>query len=134
MGKSQRDKGKRIELAACEVLRPLWPDVRRRAMQSRGGNEGADLDGTPGYHVEVGGGKTVSAAAKWEQANEDMRAFEESVPPEFRKDTVPIALTKRDRGPWLVTMSAEAFVELVRKVANPPCCGGCDADCDAGRS
>ena len=118
MGKASRDKGKRGEREACDVLRSLFPNVRRRAMQSRGGSEGADLDNTPGFHVEVGVGR-VNPREKWEQADRDAFA---GLPDEVDLDArcissfpreVPIALTRKDRGEWLVTMSAQDWCELV---------------------
>lgn len=108
MGLKSRNKGKRGELEACEVLRPLFPNVRRKAMQSRGGSEGADLENTPGLHVEVGIGN-VNPRAKWEQAVAD--AGEVVIPLMHGFDAqIPIALTRRDHGTWLVTMSADAFI------------------------
>ena len=105
MGKASREKGKRGEREACDVLRPIFPEVRRRAMQARSGaSDGADLENTGRYHVEVGVGKSISAHAKWSQAYEDSALLHTS-----------IALTRKDRGPWLVTMEAGAWVELVRK-------------------
>jgi hypothetical protein len=110
-----REKGKRGEREAAEILRRIFPKVRRRAMQSRGGHEGADLDNTPGLHVEVGFGN-VNPRAKWEQAERD--AFDAMR--ETETDVIAVAMTKRNRGEWLVTLSADAFmrlVELARKGA-----------------
>ena len=114
MGLKSRNKGKRGEREACELLRPLFPDVRRRAMQARGGGEGADLDNTPGCHVEVGIGN-VNPRAKWEQAIADEHAARSRG--DFAKE--PIALTRRDNGTWLVTMSAEAWMRLVAASLEP---------------
>ena len=113
MGKRSRDKGKRGEREACDLLRPLFPDVRRKAMQSRGGSEGADLENTPGWHVEVGVGR-VNPREKYEQAVNDLSA--EVVRANGRGDHKrPVALTRKDRGEWLVTMSAARWMDLVRK-------------------
>lgn len=115
VGAKSRNKGKRGEREACEVMRPIWPNVRRRAMQARGGSEGADLDNTPGYHVEVGCGN-VNPRAKWEQAQQDLGAiYEAGWPNPDVMGATPIALTRKDRGEWLVTMSAEHFRELAEK-------------------
>lgn len=103
MGLKSRRKGVRGELEACEVLRPLFPNVRRKAFQARGGNEGADLENTPGYHVEVGIGN-VNPATKAEQAFRDCNDIE----------LTPIALTRRDRSRWFVTMSVEEFIKLAQ--------------------
>lgn len=108
MGRKSKQKGKRGEREACDVLRPLFPDVRRKAMQARGGHEGADLENTPGYHVEVGVG-AVNPATKWEQAHRDALAEHGTL-----GEVTPIALTRRDRGEWLVTMSAETWMQTIR--------------------
>ena len=115
MGKASRDKGKRGEREACEVLRSLFPNVRRRAMQSRGGSEGADLENTPGWHVEVGVGR-VNPREKWEQAERDAcwEVADGYACPSPSAHDRPIALTRKDRGEWLVTMSVEDWCELVR--------------------
>lgn len=109
MGAMQRHKGKRGEREACDVLRRIFPSVRRRAMQSRGGHEGADLDNTPGLHVEVGLGLSVNPRSKWEQAFTDWDSL---------STAIPVAMTKRTNGPhhlrrWLVTIDVEAFKDLV---------------------
>ncbi len=100
MGLKSRNKGKRGELEACNVLRALFPDVRRKAMQSRGGSEGADLENTDHYHVEVGIGG-VNPRRKFEQACADAELT-----------ATPLALTRSDRGVWLVTISAYDFADL----------------------
>lgn len=112
MGAMQRRKGARGELEACEMLRRIFPEVRRRAMQSRGGHEGADLDNTPGLHIEVGIGG-VNPRAKWEQAWADSGG----------DDTWPgapmaVALTRRDHGQWLITIAAEDFMTIVELARN----------------
>ena len=119
MAKKSRDKGKRGEREACEALRDLFPNVQRTAMQGRGGHEGADLKNTPGFHIEVGVGR-VNPREKWEQANADAFPGHEDVDVDARRiETwhrhVPIALTKRDRGEWLVTMSLEDWKEIVKR-------------------
>lgn len=116
IGRGSRRKGASAEREAAEVLRPIFPDVRRKAMQARGGAEGADLENVYPYWVEVGVGKAVSAIAKWEQAARDLAADVSGYLTDGEKpERVPIALTKRDRSEWLVTMSAEAWCDLVRK-------------------
>jgi len=106
VGKKSRDKGARGERQAADLLRPLFPNVRRRAMQARGGRvEGADLENTGGWHVEVGVGR-VNPRTKWEQARHDSQGGE----------ATPIALTKADLEPWLVTMPAETWLAMLRLI------------------
>ena len=116
MAKKSRQKGVRGELEAAKLLKPVFPGVRRRGFQARGGHEGADLDGTPGWHVEVGVG-AVNPATKWEQACSDQQqACVDSIVKtgEACADDTPIALTRRDHGEWLVTISAAAWMALLR--------------------
>lgn len=115
MAKKSRDKGKRGEREACEVLRPIFPDVKRTAMQSRGGGEQPDLANTPGWWVEVGIGQ-ANPATKWEQASADSRHDPLCYAVGHTAECPlhdPIALTRRDRGAWLVTMSLADFRRLI---------------------
>lgn len=121
MGRKSRMKGKRGEREAAEALRDLFPDVRRTAMQARGGGEQPDLANTPGWWIEVGVGN-VNPRAKWEQAAKDTFQGCEEVDEDARRVSVwerqvPIAITKRDRGEWLVTMSLSDWKRLVRDAA-----------------
>ena len=108
MGRKSRQKGKRGEREACDVLRDTFPDVKRTAMQSRGGGEQPDLASTSTWWVEVGVGN-VNPRAKWEQAKLDCYGNEP-----IGNQQTPIALTKRDRGEWLVTLHVEDFKRLLK--------------------
>lgn len=109
MGRKSRQKGKRGEREACDLLRERFPNVRRSAMQARGGLEQPDLLCTPGWWVEVGVGR-VNPRTKWEQAERDRAAAIDS----YEELTMaPLALTKSDRGEWLVTVSWVVFEEIL---------------------
>lgn len=117
--RSNRDKGVRNEQMACEILRPIAPDCRRNFGQSRSRGEVPDIGPVPGYWVEVGAGG-VNPRAKWEQACEEVDENALRFVLNTTALPTPIALTRRTDGAlekrrWLVTMSAEAFVGLVRK-------------------
>lgn len=97
MGKSQKEKGKRGEREAADLLRASFPrhaDRIRRGAQSRfGGKDEPDIVGLP-FHVEVSAGKAPSPHGKMMQAIADTEG----------RDTPIVVLTKRDREEWLVTM------------------------------
>jgi hypothetical protein len=117
-GRSNRAKGSRNEIAACEVLRPIAPDCRRNFGQSRARGEVPDIGPVPGYWVEVGAG-SVNPRAKHAQACEEVDSASLRFTLNNTPTPTPIALTREIRrgktGPWLVTMAAEAWLELVRK-------------------
>ena len=100
-----RIKGKAFELEIAHRLEGIFPDARRRAMQARGGREGADLDKTPGFWIEAGHGKRMDPVKKWRQAQADSQAL--------KSDDWPVAITKRDHGEILVTMRLEEWIKLV---------------------
>jgi hypothetical protein len=101
MGRSQRDKGKRGERHAVQLLLPIYPDARRSANQS-GGAVQPDVDGTP-FWVEAKTGKSIGLWAALRQAQDDRKAA---------KDGRPILLyLRRDRTDPVVVMLASEFVE-----------------------
>lgn len=120
MGALSVRKSKVFERAVVELLRAVFPNVRRRAMQARGGHEGADLDGTPGWWFECSHGKAVSPIAKWEQAWRDLdsstsEALEQGLLGMYDLETIPAAITKRDRGEVLATLALVDLVDLIEK-------------------
>ncbi len=75
---------------------------RRGLSQCRGGGaEEADVV-NPLFHIECKRQKQPNIAAAFAQSNEDCP-----------KGKTPIAVTKKDRGPTLVTMTIEDFLQIV---------------------
>lgn len=68
MAKFSRDKGKRGELEVAGIIRELtgW-DVKRRVRQHDGDS---DLEGVPGWAIEVKNCATITLPAWWRQAVE----------------------------------------------------------------
>lgn len=113
-------KGKVGERQAADVLRPAFPNVRRRtydeAQAGQGGatsaSLGRDLEGTPGFCVQVQLAKTPTIEKKWSEALA-ARAHGE----------IPLALTRRSAkrkkgggvatGPWLATLPAADLAQLI---------------------
>lgn len=106
-GKRSRDKGKRGEREAAELLRDIFPEARRGLSQSRGGGaEEPDIVGLGRpWHIEVGVGATVSPVAKMLQAIRDAK-----------EGSMPVVLSRRDRCQWMVTLRWSDFADLVRRM------------------
>ena len=108
MGKASRDKGARGEREAAAVLRRLglFPNAQRAYHQSRDGGDAADLEGTGALWVEVKRGKRPNIPKAWSQAAEESAGA----------DQVPVAMTRQDRGRWLVTVAVEDLKVLAMEV------------------
>lgn len=97
----QRNKGKRGEYIARDLLRKVWPEAERGAQQSRTGDCMADVEGTP-YWTEV----------KFQQAPSIHKALLQA---QAATDGRPVLImSKRNREPMLVTMLAEDWIELAK--------------------
>lgn len=103
MSASQRRKGHSFERDIARRLRALYPDARR-SQQTRSGQEGPDVCGTP-LHIECKAGKRPSPRAALEQADADSNAVKP-----------PVAVVKDDgvsRGRELVVMHWNTFLWLL---------------------
>ena len=97
MGKLSRDKGASFERCISTMLRRFYPKARRGIQYRDGGKEVSDVINTP-YHVECRHGKTSNIDKKIEQAQRDCGG-------------APIlVITKRNKGPILVTMLLEDWI------------------------
>lgn len=107
-GRKSRDKGARGEREAVRLLREVFPTVRRRcAGEESQGNRGRDLEGVPGWCIQVQMAGRISAVAKLIEA-EGAR----------EPDEIPCAITRRCRlghsGPWTVTLLLEDWLDLIK--------------------
>lgn len=103
MGKMQRTKGAVGEReAAAEWNRHFGTTLNRRCMQSRGGkNDGADLQGQAGLHIEVKRVEKLNINAAMDQAIGDAT-----------DGNVPIVVHRISRMPWLVTVRLDDLPQL----------------------
>lgn len=99
---NSKRKGKRIEREAAAYLQKLgFPDARRTA-QVRGKNDGwPDIDGVPGWWIEVKGDQKIALGnshhrAAIYQAIRDSRAAAST--------DRPCVLWRRTRSPWCLTI------------------------------
>lgn len=105
MGKSQRTKGHNNEREVAKLFRALYPEAKR-GYQTRGGTgEAPDVDGTPFYiECKVGARPNLRAALLQAHNGTDGR--------------MPIAVTKFDREPRMVTLWLEDFLKIVERNKN----------------
>ena len=100
-GKGKRRKGAQFERDTADALKHIFRDAHR-GLQYQDGSKCPDVVAGP-YWIECKrgvGGKNPRAA--WNQAENDAQP-----------GTIPVAVTKPDREPVLVTMGWEDWVDLV---------------------
>lgn len=102
MSKLSRDKGKAGEREVCEILRPLFPNARRRLGQERAAaDNGRDLDGTQPFCIQVKRHRTVPESVR---KGALVEAWSASGPDYCH----PVVIWREDRGRWRVTTWARA--------------------------
>lgn len=102
-GKQSRRKGHDFEREiAAELRRVMSGAVVRRGLQSRDGADVADVE-NPWFHIECKRSRAPVIGAAMEQARRDSS-----------HGLSPVAITKGDRRPALVTMHLEDWLTLVR--------------------
>ena len=99
---NSKNKGRVGEREFAKFLRTHGFSEARRGQQYSG-IEGEDVIGLPGYHVEV---KRVERLNILDAMNQSIRDAD---------NQIPIVAHRKNRTPWLVTMRAEDFLELVRE-------------------
>lgn len=105
MGRKSRDKGARGELEVVELLRPVYPGVRRRcAGEESQGRRGRDLDGTPGLcpQVQLSDAPTIERKLREAMAAAGV-------------DETAVAFTRRTRGVWFATLPASDLIGLLQR-------------------
>jgi len=104
MGALSRRKGRRFEQELVHLFREAMPGAEvRRGLQSRGGEEVADLD-CPVFWIEAKRGRQPNVRAALRQA-------ETNTP----KGRIPLAVIRDDRAEAFVSLSLDDFLELVRE-------------------
>ena len=104
MGKKSRTKGAKFENEVCKILRPISSEVCRNLDQYQK-SSGRDLSEIAYLcvqcknHKNITKGKLMTALAEAENAVDN----------EYK---IPVAVTKSDRGPTLITLDLEWFVTL----------------------
>ena len=108
--KTNNAKGKSFEREVANLFKPLYPSARRSFGQARTGAESPDVVGTP-FWIECGKGSTIKIHEKLAQGQHDTAVC----PDDSYRNLPVLAVTKSVRGQLMVTMSVEAFLDVVRK-------------------
>lgn len=98
---NSRQKGARAERELAKVLSDLSAFSCRRGQQYSGANGDADVVGLPMIHIECKAVERLNLRDAMAQAESDAR-----------EDEVPVVMHKKNRKPWLVTMSLEHFMAM----------------------
>ena len=104
MGKSQRDKGKRGEREAASKLSQIFGRPVARSQQFKGGQHSADLDNTPGLHVEVKRCERLRLYDALQQAADD------------GADDIPLVLHRANRRPWIAIAYLDDLTDLADQI------------------
>lgn len=99
---NSRQKGKRGELELVHVLRGYGYDARR-GQQYSGANGDADVEGVPGYHIEVKRVERLNIEEALQQSERDA------------KDEVPVVVHRRNAETWKVTLRLTDFLDIIRR-------------------
>ena len=102
MGRKEREKGKRGEREVANILKEHGYDARR-GQQFSGKNGDADVVGMDGYHIEVKFCETTKIWEWYEQSRGDARDGE-----------VPFVVFRRSREGWMVALSFEDFLKVIK--------------------
>jgi hypothetical protein len=102
MSKYQRNKGRRSEQQAAELWRKIGFPFCRRNISQYQERSGRDLVNTEPYlvQIKVGANPSIWKALREAQA-------------EAKKDEIPLAMVKRDRGEWVVVMGWRSFTRVM---------------------
>ena len=101
MGKQQQRKGADGERELAAILQGKGYDVQRGGSQTYGTIP--DLVGLPGVHIEVKRQEKLNLLDAIRQAETDAARFQDGQPAVFHR---------RNRSPWLVTMTLENWMQL----------------------
>lgn len=98
---NSRQKGARAERELAKVLSDLSAFSCRRGQQYSGANGDADVVGLPMIHIECKAVERLNLRDAMAQSESDAR-----------EDEIPVVMHKKNRKPWLVTMSLEDFMTM----------------------
>lgn len=108
MGKSQQRKGKTGENELAQIFRDHgYSDCQRGQSMTFG--TVPDISGLPGIHVEVKRVERLNVPEAMEQSIRDADRFH---------DGIPCLFHRRNRKPWLVTMTLEDWLGMYKATKN----------------
>ena len=101
MGKTSQRKGAGGERELAAILRAHGYDVERGGSLTFGSMP--DVVGLPGVHIECKRVEKLNVLEAYQQAARDAEAF---------RDGTPVLFHRRNRSPWLVTLSLVDWLEM----------------------
>ena len=104
MGKSSQRKGASGERELAELLRDYGYNAERGGSLTFG--KTPDVTGLPGIHIEVKRTERLNVLEAYQQAVRDAERFQDGIPALFHR---------RNRSPWLVTMSFEDWMKIYKR-------------------
>lgn len=107
-GLMSRNKGKLGEREVRDLFKDAGFAEARRGQQFSGGTDSPDVlvPGLPEYHVEVKRTENLNVYKAYEQAVKDGVGKK------------PLVFSRKSHTPWLVTLDAKHFLELLTKCTN----------------
>ena len=99
---NSKAKGGRGERELAHVLREYGYDTYR-GQQFSGGVDSPDVKGLPGIHIECKRVENLNVHKAYEQAVRDADG-----------QAIPAVFHRRNREPWMVTLSLKDFMEIYR--------------------
>lgn len=101
---NSRQKGARGERELAEKLREYGYENSRRGQQFSGKNGDADVVGIPNLHIECKRVEKLNLEKAYKQSTDDARENE-----------MPVVIHRKDKEDWLVTMSFDDFMSLIKE-------------------
>lgn len=101
---NSRDKGQRGERELAEYLRQAGYEARRGAQFSGANGDPDVVCSVPGIHIEV---KRTEKLRLWEAILQAVR--------DAKGGRMPTVWHRANRQPWLVTLRASDFIELLKR-------------------
>lgn len=99
---NSREKGAAAERELAKILREHG-FAARRGQQFSGANGDPDVIGIPGIHIEAKRVERLNLSEAMKQSERDAREGE-----------IPVVIHRKNREPWLVTLSLEDFIKLYK--------------------
>ena len=99
---NSRNKGKAGELELSHKLQEFGYSTRR-GQQFSGANGDADVVGLPHIHIECKRVENLNLERAYNQAVSDAR-----------EDEIPTVFHRKNRKPWMVTLSLEDFIKIYK--------------------
>lgn len=108
IGRSSKRKGKIGELEVANLLKAAGYNARRSSQYCGNTGDAPDVrvEGLP-LHIEVKRVERLNLKQAYQQAVHDSKAN--------GNNEIPVIFHRRSRQPWMVTLSADDFLTLIKK-------------------